>query len=353
MNCSVGGSAIAPLPLPASVAIAITGLLRSLLSQPVTSSFTSFVRSPLHLSGYEVDPFIVLSEQNPADKHLISRLEASVYAPKALRLLPHAIFKPPCSLATVEDRSAPGHPLVQWLAIGACFELIAAAEAARGAQYDWVLRLRTDLVFFAAFPMPTNAERVYLPSGGMSYRHWLRCCNDHMFLCPRRLCSPYEFLLRNFDRADCKPAPGYSAGGDGVLEDGTLRPPPLKTAVPWYVSRAYNGTACGGGEVAHPKCECCGVPSLQPASSVPHERGLQLSCGLTLLSWPHASFVFESHLLSQAAAESTSCPCSMRSRGVMHTRGSSCASTACDSRGAPTRGGRLERRGSRAACGSA
>mmetsp|Transcript_42986 Transcript_42986/g.140091 ORF Transcript_42986/g.140091 Transcript_42986/m.140091 type:complete len:174 (+) Transcript_42986:499-1020(+) len=82
----------------------------------------------------------------------------------------------------------------------------------------------------------------------MSYRSGLRCCNDHMFVCPRELCSPYASLLDNFRDARCRAPPGYSSGGDGVKLDGTLREAPDLTWTSWYLSRAYNASGwaqCG------------------------------------------------------------------------------------------------------------
>jgi hypothetical protein len=104
-----------------------------------------------------------------------------------------------------------------------------------------VLRIRTDMVFFASLRLPTDIDHVYLPEGGMSNEQWLRCSNDHAFLCPRRLCRPYATLLHNFAREDCTPLPGFAAGGTGVLQ-GKVRPPPMRWVTPWYVLAAYNGS---------------------------------------------------------------------------------------------------------------
>ena len=115
--------------------------------------------------------------------------------------------------------------------------------------------------------IPRDRRFVYVPAGGsaprcsipcllgpevrpislalaavtVSYRSGLRCCNDHMFVCPRELCSPYASLLDNFRDARCRAPPGYSSGGDGVKLDGTLREAPDLTWTSWYLSRAYNG----------------------------------------------------------------------------------------------------------------
>ena len=59
---------------------------------------------------------------------------------------------------------------------------------------------------------------------------WLRCCNDHLFLCPRHLCGPYATLIHNFNNSNCTPLPGYARGGDGVLPDGSIRPQPVRLA---------------------------------------------------------------------------------------------------------------------------
>lgn len=116
------------------------------------------------------------------------------------------------------------------------------------ANYDWVVRMRTDLVLLKPLNLPQTTDTVYVPGGGMSARSWLRCSNDHLFICPRALCTPYATLLDNFNTSDCTPLEGFSSGGDGVLPDGTLRPPPAKLSFSWHLSRAYNASqnaSCG------------------------------------------------------------------------------------------------------------
>ena len=120
--------------------------------------------------------------------------------------------------------------------------MIAEEERKRGATYAWVLRMRTDMVLFAPLWLPKDTNVVYVPGGGMTRRANLRCCNDHLFLCPRHLCAPYATLIHNFNDSDCRPLPGYAAGGDGVLPDGTIRPQPQRFAFSWHLTRAYNGT---------------------------------------------------------------------------------------------------------------
>ena len=230
-----------------TVAVCITGLLRSLLSKPVTSSFEGMVRAPIVASGHSVYPFIVLSEQRSSNE--TSRLRdriTSAYRPVSLRLqmITERPTKPKCRLASFigHDGAGSSAGILQHFTVSACFDDVAAEEHRRGSAYGWVLRLRTDVVLFVSFRIPLRADHVYVPGGGMSYRSWLRCSNDHMFLCPRELCAPYATLIHNFNNASCVPLPGYAAGGDGVLADGTLRPQPAKMSFSWHIPRAYNAS---------------------------------------------------------------------------------------------------------------
>ena len=120
--------------------------------------------------------------------------------------------------------------MVQWFALRLCYEAVEAHEARRGARYDWLLRTRTDLVFVTPTPLaaPLSRAHAYVPIGGMSgdescpprrgsnrvaarpqrstpspHRDADKCLNDHVFLCPRRLCRPYFTLLELFSSERC------------------------------------------------------------------------------------------------------------------------------------------------------
>ena len=226
-----------------SVAVCLTGLLRSLLSLPVRASFESMVRRPLTASGHSVDPFIVLSEQRHENAELRARIDAT-YTPVSMRLVAERPSRPLCRHASAfgHDHFGASAGVLQHFSVSTCFGLVGEEERRRRASYGWVLRMRTDLVLFAPFRLPTRTDRVYVPGGGMSYRSWLRCSNDHLFLCPRQLCAPYATLIHNFNNSNCTPLPGYAAGGDGVLEDGTIRPQPIWHAFAWHIPRAYNAS---------------------------------------------------------------------------------------------------------------
>ena len=60
-------------------------------------------------------------------------------------------------------------------------------------RYDWLLKLRPDLVFFDGLPLlaTLRPHSVFVPRGVMTSRPTLQLMNDHVFLCPRALCKPY------------------------------------------------------------------------------------------------------------------------------------------------------------------
>ena len=207
------------------------------------------VRSPLTASGHHVDTFIVVAEQDPANQPLHDNITAA-YTPAAVRLSAHgAGFHAACRLASrLGHFQGASAGILQWVSVSTCFDLVEQAEERRGSSYDWVVRMRTYMVLLSALRLPAATDVAYVPGGGMSARSWLRCCNDHLFICPRRLCRPYFTLIHNFNTANCTPLADFGAGGDGVLPDGTLREPPAPLSFPWHIARAYNATqnaSCG------------------------------------------------------------------------------------------------------------
>jgi len=212
-----------------------------MLSDLVVASYRGMVRAPLRAHGGRVDSFVVLSEQ--AALGSFSARLAAAYSPVAVRLISASHHPLKCRLARVTGHSwGISAGILQWVSVSTCFEMIAEEERKRGATYAWVLRMRTDMVLFAPLRLPHLADAVYVPGGGMTRRGQLRYSNDHLFLCPRHLCAPYATLIRNFNDSDCRPLPGYAAGGDGVLPDGTIRAQPHRFAFAWHLTRAYNGT---------------------------------------------------------------------------------------------------------------
>jgi len=87
--------------------------------------------------------------------------------------------------------------------------MIVSAEEERGFQYEWILRTRTDTVFFddiGAIVAASEPDRVYVPRNGMSNDLSQRCQQDLIFWCPRHLCRPYFTVLELFDSPHCQGA---------------------------------------------------------------------------------------------------------------------------------------------------
>jgi hypothetical protein len=192
-----------------------------------------------------VDTFIAVSDQDPANKSLLHEIQQA-YSAVAVTLLAKAPFSMPCHLAGYRDVFGPGYPLVQWRSIEACYDLVEHEERRRQVQYNWMIRVRTDVVFFQPITLPLNITSVvYVPGGGMARASWAKCCNDHMLICPRHLCAPYYRLLRNFENSSCKPPKAGGFGLQALQKDGTIQPPVVPSAVSCYIKAAYGGSAGG------------------------------------------------------------------------------------------------------------
>jgi hypothetical protein len=178
----------------------------------------------------------------------------------------------------------------QWYSVQACYDtLVLPEEELMGTRYDWILRLRTDMVAFAPIPLSVpaaelpSAEFVYVPLGGFNPSQIFRCMSDHAFFCPRALCRPYFHLLELWGDGCSTPTravPGEKVLGNIFahrLEDVAgsnnsrlapnariqrpfaLSPRPRFTTIQWYFFARYvkaPGHPCHGGQ---PTETCCGL----------------------------------------------------------------------------------------------
>ena len=278
-------AAIAPPPPPQQqqqqqldYAAALTGQQRSLFSAPVVASFRRHVpRCDVHL--------VVVGEYDESAKSALAGRAAKLYSPVAFRTIqsdassfnfPHCEPKP-------RGRWLP--VLVAWVGIRRAYEDIEASERRRGRQYEWILRLRTDVVYFEDLAVEAlDARFVHLPSGGMAASEDTRFTNDHLFICPRRLCRAYFYLTELWESPLCD-ASGRSVPGifANVTHDGTLTPnapatraysvPPQYPAMPmglsnhivfaeWYILARYSANGR------------CAVPLRQSTCGLVHEFDL-------------------------------------------------------------------------------
>jgi len=264
-----------------SLAITISGVERSLLSVPVVQSFRQYAP--------------------PGDVHMVIAGELDAVTTNRV----HAVYRP-VSFRTIKKstslddinatcdtlmlfgpfENAKG-TLLQWIALRAAYQDVLQTEQQRGVSYDWIVKLRTDLVFFEAIPPVRGLDStlVHLPSGGMSEDPNTRWTNDHLFLCPRHLCRAYYELLElwqsplcsgdgfNFTNRYDLPAGIYAAlmdtaSGRVLTPNG---PPTYNYTIPsimgsrflvdWYIVARYSLDGCRtmSDEVRNSDNTTCGL----------------------------------------------------------------------------------------------
>lgn len=126
-----------------------------------------------------------------------------------------------------------------------------AQERRQGWKYDWLVRMRTDLLILSDIP-PLHllpASYVYLPRSGMAKLEKWAFMNDQVFLCPRHHCSSYfntaELFQRCDDGAPQPQDPEYVPGqNESPTGNGTwsLNPYPAGSHWQWWTLRRYGGS---------------------------------------------------------------------------------------------------------------
>jgi hypothetical protein len=246
-----------------SVAVCVTGLQRSLLEPFVVGSYGEHIFEALSGSGWTVDSFLAvvlrdIATVNAATTSARARLKAAIeLAYPHVRSLRFCSLKaseniqpaPTCNRvqtrATRDNKRGELSVLRQWYAIGACYTDVERYERTSrdGRRYSWLVRTRTDLVYFTPIPLAAvaaaragsaavavhNDQHVYVPSGGMTIDAAFRCMNDLAFLCPRHLCRPYFRLLELWQspycnathRVDADPTRGSSRSSSSSSSSGS------------------------------------------------------------------------------------------------------------------------------------
>lgn len=263
------------------VAVCITGLQRSLLEPFVVGSYREHIEEALARSGWRMDTHLAIVLPHASNRSRLRAAFMAEYKPRTIRMVnlhssERIATAPTCTRismsATRENRRGELSVLRQFNAIGECFAAVQGFEMLQrhGKLYDWLVRTRTDLVYFAPIPIaklaaaaagtavvPDGSSHVYVPSGGMTVDASYRCkarttlfglscralfscsltlavcmhrlaalytgMNDMAFLCPRALCRPYFQLLElwrsPFCNASKSPAPQMAqpAPQDGIF----------------------------------------------------------------------------------------------------------------------------------------
>ena len=145
---------------------------------------------------------------------------------------------------------------MQWLKVQRAFAMVTDYEqrlkkTGRAARFDWIIRLRTDLIFFGPLPSlgQLSTQHVHVPMGVVSRRTLL---NDHIALVPRTLAHGY---FDTVDELKCNRTAMLEErallGSDDSSElgqdaDAVLRrlPPCASNVARQPAHPASNGTGC-------------------------------------------------------------------------------------------------------------
>jgi hypothetical protein len=203
----VAGASSSQSP-PNGLGVCVTGVMRTLLADPVVDGFDRYIRNVAN----STDVHMVISVANMTDKDVLTqRIERSWNPDSLLLVQRHDFEKWQCDIMPSLDyptrengkwdlyRAAP-----QWFSMRVCYGQIEKAEKAREAPYRWLLRTRSDFVPLEPIPLETLAPTfAYMPRGGYAPDTRMMCQNDHLFLCPRHLCRGYFQLLEIWQSPQC------------------------------------------------------------------------------------------------------------------------------------------------------
>eukprot|EP00928_Gymnodinium_smaydae_P040312 TRINITY_DN27350_c0_g1_i1.p1 TRINITY_DN27350_c0_g1~~TRINITY_DN27350_c0_g1_i1.p1 ORF type:complete len:349 (+),score=25.60 TRINITY_DN27350_c0_g1_i1:45-1049(+) len=182
-----------------TLALMSVGMARTMLHPAVVESFNA-MRTSLLADGLSTKTFFYVSSLGVPDNTTAWR------AAVQRRYRPAAIWEAnedlPCNRqcldVTCYKASAPAF-FQQFHKLKHAWDALGIWESRHSVVFDWILRLRPDLLFLEPIrivsplrmldALPTDA--VYVPEGVMASSRKHHLLNDHVLLCPRRLCSPY------------------------------------------------------------------------------------------------------------------------------------------------------------------
>lgn len=136
--------------------------------------------------------------------------------------------------------------LIQFVAIRRCYAMLVAAEQRRGQQYAYVMRLRTDILYMEDMPIAAilkerGEQQVFVPQFGMGPpQRSNRCLNDHLFVCPRRMCRPLFELLEIFENPYCTE---NTVAGSIFFSSQSLERPPSAPFFLWHPPSSVSSQA--------------------------------------------------------------------------------------------------------------
>ena len=192
-----------------------------------------------------------------------------------------------CVRAHMTQADYYGGTVVQWQNVHSCYRLVQAHEAHAHRQFDFILRVRPDAIFFTPFRQlvelhkgdtrhhhPTNingtlaeemasaivSNHALLPLGGLGGPCYRACANDHMAIVPRAAADRYfegvsrllshcgsgpKFFAELTRRGNLRSPRGMAMGAEARFGPGYIftRVGLRTRSVPWPY--AFGVRACG------------------------------------------------------------------------------------------------------------
>ena len=274
-----------PLSQMASVAIANAGQLRVMLHPLVVQSF-ALMRNGLAHDGHRVTTFVALG--NVSDTKL-AEVRATYGAAVVVNVPGMLACNVRCELPCDTRKTGVFQWLDQYRKVRAAFRQIELHEKTLGKRFDWLLRLRPDLIYFAPFPplSPFDKSFVYVPRGIMTSAPQLQAYNDHAFLCHRASCRAYFNTVGVYEQCESN-----TSGWLRALRPDVHQVPQVLFQRPYagrvqlfnlsYTLARHNGPECGRMECVPRSAGATGCV----APNLPEQVG---RCRHALAEWSAAS----------------------------------------------------------------
>ncbi|KAL1504534.1 hypothetical protein AB1Y20_010936 [Prymnesium parvum] len=261
-------------PLEAGgTALLSVGEARTALHPAVVRSFHTMASSLPRATT-----FLVLS---PLAPNATAQLRA-LYRPAALAFLHPVPCASRCAVPCALGHDAPMQFVEMATHLRQGWRLLLQWEERVGARFEWVLKVRPDLLWLEPFPLGQLMPSLAVPRGVMTSSAQHLRLNDHVLWCARQRCAPYfEELPARYER-DCAfrlPSPPQRAlfdGGGAALLD-----------VAYTIARRA-GPECArltcGSHPIHTGCVAPHLPRFAPAcAAIARAWGMARPPGLPTL----------------------------------------------------------------------
>lgn len=174
-----------------SIAIISYGLVRSAAQPQVAASFALMTESLT--KDNNVYSFMLLHGDGTHDHDVTGDLKHKYNLTELWIITDQLECNRKCDIICTGGHDQPFQLLQQFYNGNLAYDKVSAWERDKAIQFSWYLKVRPDLLWLEPFPPLSgfSADRIYVPHGVMSKRHEFQHLNDHVMLCPRRLCAPY------------------------------------------------------------------------------------------------------------------------------------------------------------------